>query len=238
MGKVITYNNRLVNFKETTNSLWDGLLSYYKADGTSDDAIGTNDGTLTYGATYGTGIINQGFSLDGVNDYVNMGDTLNFDGSTPYSISMWVNLDSLSGVQMLISKQSIASSKVGYSIFYYNGRFDSILANNRTSNNIYVRAGTTTPSINTWYNIVLTYDGSKNASGISFNINSVDEVIVVENNLTGSISNSIDFNIGARNSSAQYTNGIIDEVGIWERVLTQSEITELYNSGIGKQYPN
>jgi len=73
---------------------------------------------------------------------------------------------------------------------------------------------------------------------MSFNINSVDEVVIVEDNLTGSISNSIDFNIGARNSATQYTNGIIDEVGIWDRVLTSTEITELYNSGVGKQYPN
>jgi hypothetical protein len=238
MGKIITYNNRLINFKKPTNPLWDDLKAYYKADNTSDDSKGTNNGVLTNGGTYGTGIINQGFSLDGVNDFVNMGDTLDFDGSTPFSISMWVYLDSLSGVRMLISKQSTASSKVGYSIFYYNGYFDCILANNRSSNNIYVKAFTTTPSINTWYNIVLTYDGSKNGSGITFNINSVDEVLVTEDNLTGSISNSIDFNIGARNSITQYTSGIIDEVGIWDRVLTPTEVTELYNSGVGKQYPN
>jgi uncharacterized protein (DUF1786 family) len=31
--------------------------------------------------------------------------------------------------------------------------------------------------------------------------------------------------------------GYIDEVGFWERVLTQPEITDLYNAGNGKPFP-
>jgi len=32
-------------------------------------------------------------------------------------------------------------------------------------------------------------------------------------------------------------DGVIDELGIWDRVLSASEVTELYNSGSGFQYP-
>ena len=32
-------------------------------------------------------------------------------------------------------------------------------------------------------------------------------------------------------------NGIIDEVGFWNRELTSSEVTDLYNSGAGLAYP-
>jgi hypothetical protein len=51
------------------------------------------------------------------------------------------------------------------------------------------------------------------------------------------------FRIGAYtnadNSTPSYFfNGKIDAFNAWNRVLTQSEITELYNSGNGKQYPN
>jgi hypothetical protein len=35
---------------------------------------------------------------------------------------------------------------------------------------------------------------------------------------------------------AHFTNGKIDEVNIWNKELSASEITELYNSGNGKQY--
>jgi hypothetical protein len=30
----------------------------------------------------------------------------------------------------------------------------------------------------------------------------------------------------------------LDAIGVWNRVLTATEVTELYNSGNGKQYPN
>ena len=32
-------------------------------------------------------------------------------------------------------------------------------------------------------------------------------------------------------------NGLIDEVGFWHKVLSQSEVTSLYNSGAGLAYP-
>ena len=54
------------------NPLWDGLQAYYTADNTPNDALGTYNGTLVNGATYGTGIISNGFSLDGVNDYISI----------------------------------------------------------------------------------------------------------------------------------------------------------------------
>jgi hypothetical protein len=37
---------------------------------------------------------------------------------------------------------------------------------------------------------------------------------------------------------AQFLNGKIDETYIWNKVLSDSEVTELYNSSNGKQYPN
>jgi hypothetical protein len=42
--------------------------------------------------------------------------------------------------------------------------------------------------------------------------------------------------IGTRANGSYPFAGVIDEVGIWDRVLTASEVTELYNAGAGKQY--
>jgi hypothetical protein len=54
--------------------------------------------------------------------------------------------------------------------------------------------------------------------------------------------NNCPFRIGSYTSADNTTpsalfNGQIDAFNAWNRVLTQSEITELYNSGNGKQYP-
>jgi len=47
------------------------------------------------------------------------------------------------------------------------------------------------------------------------------------------------FKYGVSSVSEYQANGNkIDAVNVWQKELTQSEITELYNSGNGKQYPN
>jgi hypothetical protein len=42
---------------------------------------------------------------------------------------------------------------------------------------------------------------------------------------------------GNSNSNIAYFNGSIDEVGVWSRALTAAEVTSLYSSGAGNQYP-
>jgi len=45
-----------------------------------------------------------------------------------------------------------------------------------------------------------------------------------------------EFQIGSIENSS-YWSGLIDEIGIWSRVLTADEITALYNEGTGITYP-
>jgi hypothetical protein len=50
------------------------------------------------------------------------------------------------------------------------------------------------------------------------------------------VTGASDFNIGRRQAGDFYTDGLIDQVGIWKRKLTSDEITYLYNSGNGRSY--
>jgi hypothetical protein len=64
---------------------------------------------------------------------------------------------------------------------------------------------------------------------------------VVAGTLTGSVPASIfnssePFIIGRYDNDA-YADGQIDEVGIWSRALSSTEVTKLYNGGAGLQYP-
>ncbi len=217
------------------NPLWNGLQAYYTADNTPNDALGTYNGTLVNGATYGTGIINNGFSLDGVNDYVDFGNNLDFDGTSAFSISCWVKSNALATVS-IVSKMS--SGTVGYDLHVVGGKIRLALINSFTINNIIAQGGTAL-STGVWYNIVATYDGSQDISGVSISINGVAETITtIYNNLSLSISNAGILSVGSRNGASLFLNAIVDEVGIWNRELLASEVTELYNSGAALQYPN
>jgi hypothetical protein len=56
------------------------------------------------------------------------------------------------------------------------------------------------------------------------------DVTVISDNLTGSITNSGNFFIG-RNISSNFYDGFIDEFSVWDKELSGSEVTEIYNSG-------
>ena len=221
------------------NPLWDGLQAYYTADNTGNDALGTYNGTLTNGATYGTGIINQGFSFDGVNDTVDFGNNLDFDGSTPFSVSCWINTNNVTSSNVPLAKAQNLAPFTGYwFLITSTGNLRFILSNDLNSPNWLAIENSTTLSTSTWYHCVMTYDGSKSSTGLKVYVdNALNTQNVISNTLTGSTSNSINFKLGARNNGFFY-NGLIDEVGVWNRELSSSEVTELYNSGAAKQYPN
>ena len=223
-------NGALFNNNST---LWNGLLAYYKGDGTANDALGTYNGTLVNGATYGVGKIGQGFSLDGVNDYVNMGNVLDFNGLTPFSFSFWINPTNLSN-KAFIGKWT---GNRGYLFFLVDGKLRIAL-----SNNVYtdlLRVETVSLLSLGMQNIVVTYDGSRTPSGIIITINNaILTHTTLNNTLVSSISTAANLTIGVAPSGLNYYGGISDEIGVWNRVLTVAEKTELYNSGAGKQYPN
>ena len=223
----------------TPSTLWDSLLAYYTADNTPNDALGTYNGTLVNGATYGTGKINNGFSLDGVNDYVDLGNNFAFDGSTPFSISCWIYPSTVSGARTIFSKQSIsAPSYPGYQLQILNGNVRFVMYSDFNTSDYLLKKRALTLSINTWYNITLTYDGSKNTSGVKIYINGSDgtyneNINTMTNNIT---SNTLKACIRSGNGQSYFFGGVIDETPIWNRELTPTEVTELYNAGLGLQY--
>ena len=222
------------------SSLWNNLLAYYTADNTANDAKGTYNGTLTNGTTYSTGKIGSGFSLDGINDYVELGDVMDL-GLNSRSFSIWFKASSSTGT--LFSK-SVAGPG--------SGRFSGFLSGNKLGLFFNGGAGdheirtTNTVNLNTWYNAVFIIDRNDK---LKIYLNGVlQDVSITQgqwyagtNNLISYLSinydNSFPFRIGSYNGGFMTLfSGLLDEFGIWNRVLTDAEITELYNGGAGKQY--
>jgi len=217
--------------------LWNDLLAYYTADNTPNDSLGTYNGTLLNGATYGTGIINNGFSFDGVNDTVDMGNNLDFDGSTPFSISFWLNANNVTSFNVPLGKAfNIAPFNGYWFLITSSGNITFYLSNDLNAPDYLAIENSATLSTSTWYHVVATYDGSKDSSGLKVYVdNALNTQTVISNTLTGSISNTRPFRLGARDTGV-YFGGGVDEVSVFNRELTASEVTELYNSGAGLQY--
>ena len=216
--------------------------NFYKP--TTNDALGTNNGTAQGGLTYGVGKVGTAFQFNGTNAYVSMGDVMDV-GTSSWSYSFWFNTPNAAPNQMVFSK-SLAGSSIGrvWSSVENNRVFFNFQAD--SSNIITIQMAASNITNNTWYHVVLVLDRTDK---LKMYINGGLYPVTVggTNNLIPYASTNYNtthpFRIGSYTSSDNTTpiiffNGKIDAFNAWNRVLTQSEVTELYNSGNGKQYPN
>jgi len=200
-----------------------GLISYYSLEHNAKDSVGSNDGTIT-GATSIGGKIASGYDFNGSSDYITL-PTMN-DGS--FSISMWINADSITANRRVFDMKE-ASQNRGIRA-YFNGTslvtnvYDDTTSSSVTTTGITTSAG--------WQHLVIT----SNSTG--------DLIVYIDNTNKGTDSTGGAMvaptdgkllYICQSGSSGDYFDGLMDEVGIWNRALSSTEVTSLYNSGDGMQ---
>lgn len=198
------------------NMMPTGFADLYPCESTCTDLLGTR----TYGPngnfTYANGKVGRGWKFNGSNTYLtNNASSL----AVPWTLSLWVNRQnapSLSagllsdGTRSIKLEQYNATRQVGMTVF---GVGD-------------YNFGYATP-LNTWTHLVLV----GTSTGTSLYANGT---------LVGSLTNSMplprsyfgaDFLTGT--GVLDYMSGTVDEVIIFNRALTTTEISTLYNGGTG-----
>ncbi|MFQ6119614.1 MAG: fibronectin type III domain-containing protein, partial [Methanosarcinales archaeon] len=72
------------------------LVSWWPGDGDANDIIDGNDGTLQNGVTFAAGQVGQAFSLDGIDDFVDLGNASNLHVSAgDFTVDAWVFFNTL-----------------------------------------------------------------------------------------------------------------------------------------------
>jgi len=229
-----------------------GLISYWRAEGNADDEMDANHGAAFGGLTYGAGPVGQAFSLDGADDFVEAaGDgSLNLGGDA-LTISAWVFFDSLpSDAGVPVGSKWDWASYPNHTSSYNLVADNSPAAGGRQTRFIvltvppgeeYVPPGVwyehndTSPkrdlSLDTWYHLAGTYDGSH----IKLYVNGVE---VASEAATGNLVQfpSTPFMIGREKTSTYtYLDGMVDEVTVYGRALSASEVIQQYTSGLSGQ---
>ena len=229
-------------------ALIDNLISYWKLDetsGTRADSHGSND--LTDNNTVGsaTGIINNGADFESTNsEFLSITDAAQSGldlgaGGTDFSISFWFNAESLpsSGqYRTWFWKWVGGTNNRQYVIDLTNasGTYkSSILLSSTGSAGAYSSEVnfSTSFSTATWYHFVYVYDAS--AGELKAYVNASLEVTHT-GTPTSIFDGNGDFKVGAGQG---YIDGVLDEVGVWDRTLDTTEISSLYNGGSALAYP-
>lgn len=207
------------------------LVAAYNADGSANDFKGYANGTLTNGAT-ATGTPKVGtysFSLDGVNDYVSLGSD-KFDFTGDFSVAFWMNTPDASAVKCIMSNYSYVGTGRGWHIFQSANAILFTFYNAGTQYQLYTGS---VLSNNTWVFVVCTFSST---AGKKIYINgslSISDAVTNTPNYSTALSI-----IGAVDvEGVKYNNyyGYLDAIPIYNRTLSSTDVTTLYNSGNGLQ---
>ena len=225
------------------DTLDDGLMGYWNFDegqgSVAYDLSGGGHDASIYGAVFtDDGISGSALSFDGVNDYVNTFLDVSWSDQLSSTISLWINPQSSTEFQGLLGKGAAG----GYGSMNWEW---GITQDDNTSFvfqyfDIYGRGEITSvvpiTSLNQWHNFIITYNASSHQARFYLNgefIESITNADPLQDRTTPML-------IGhayRTQGNNYYYNGLIDEVRVYNRPISESEARSLYlqPSGTGKQ---
>src|SRR3989339_1810844 len=212
--------SNIVNLK-TTSDKPSGEWKFEENTGTTagDTSGNNNNGTLS-GSTlplWTTGKVGKGLQFDGLNSYVNIADSSSLDVTAGISLEAWVKsevTDQDGATRRIMDKgatYALGASDKAYIKIFIGGAASS------------AEKVWTTGDANVWHHIVGTYNGT---------VLKLYQDGVLQNQV--SVSGVIDTNtnpvqIGRQSATAGRFKGIIDEVKIYNRALTDAEVANHYH---------
>lgn len=224
------------------SSLLNSLVAYWtlneQSDGsgavTRNDSVGSNHLTDTNTTPSAAGKVGNGANCQaGNSEYLTRADTADLSfADESVTLSLWVKYTTTGTTRRLLGKGTgvVAASQYAYVVQHAsNGATYWIVSDGTHTDSVNTAALNTS----TWYHIVMYYDADNDELGIIVN----DGTPVTKAFTYGLHDEAAAFYLGAGPGAVNPLDGILDEVGIWRRVLTASEITSLYNGGSGNAYP-
>ncbi len=215
-----------------------GLLAYYTFDEgsgtTAGDSSGSNTGTIAPGATWSGGKVGSGaLNFDGSNGKVTIAHNAALDNLGPLSISAWINPRSMGERDegMILGKYG-NGGEFRLEFKFAGGSNALMFARNYDGTPNILRQITANNAItmNTWQHVAVTWDGSGSSANIKIYVNGVETGYQSPLNGGGTMISDTDsdFTIGNQSTLIRAFDGSIDDVRLYNRVLSPQEISDIY----------
>jgi hypothetical protein len=210
-----------------------GLVGWWPFNGNANDESGNNNnGSINGGSLINdrNGLLNSALGLPSLGDNSTVSNVAPPFYNFGLSVSVWLKLPNQ------YNQSSLAVIKNG--VPYSNGFDVAIDQNNQAYglNNylvlFLVGNGTAVTFISNqselgqWSHLVSTYDGNS----IKIYLNGILKATQPFNLSLNCPNNDLIFGLWDNPTTPSVTNRNIDDIGIWNRALTQQEITDLYNA--------
>jgi hypothetical protein len=218
-------------------AIYTNLVSFFKLDNVAD-TVGSNTLTNTGSVTFSAGKVGNAASFGAANSSKKLSTGNDLGATGDYSISLWVKMLATPGTNALhpIASFSDAARHFENTLFYQDvsgTKYIGVNWNNTTSDDSIKYA--TTLGTTDWHHIAYSYNTTTKITRIFLNGNLVATGTGVANGASGYSDN---FELAYSGHFNKWGSMMIDEVGVWSRVITPTEVAGLYKCGLNQAtYP-
>ena len=207
----------------------DGMVSWWPGDGNANDIVGGNDGALTGG--FAQGKVRQGFSLDGSGDLVVVPPSTNLNITGDVTVDLWARRTLVGQRAVMVAKGlDVANAHSSYRLLFQAG--DSLEAGfERSDGPLFSLVGPRVTDSNFHHYAYVRNDDTHKLF--------MDGIVIASGDFIGSpgdtsglplVLGAIQDNTSATGFSGRF-GGVIDEVEIFNRALSNEETKAIYDAG-------
>jgi len=225
-----------------------GMISYWMLDDASgtnaEDSFDSDNGTLINGPAWITGMVNGGLSFDGTNDYV-ITTSNDLKTADDFTISLWFKADNTSYAHHLVWQGKNTGDGWGISgsgsepemhislgdSSNHGDKLSFFLGDSASNSNNFLYYDTSFSDKSNWHHVAAVVSNIGSNPKLDFYL---DGVLLGTDN-TANLNNvnrsnwNTNLTLGKPGTSARYFDGSMDEVAIFNRDLSASEVKELYD---------
>ncbi|CAG0929312.1 hypothetical protein TFLX_01247 [Thermoflexales bacterium] len=199
------------------------MVSWWPGDEDAIDLMGSNNGVTQNGVTFAPGMVRSAFQLDGVDDYVAVPDASSLQIANALTVDAWIKPSSLLQAYAPLVKKPGTGNNSGYALeFLFNNVTFWVYVNGTG----WVNSPWVPVPVGEWSHVAGVYDGSVVSLYVNGNLigspTSAPGSIVVPNG---------ELHIGHDPANTtRFYHGLIDEVELFNRALSASEIQAIYTA--------
>jgi hypothetical protein len=208
-----------------------GLVGWWPFNGNANDESGNGNNGTNNGATLTAdrfGNANKAYSFDGVNDFIDLGVNPLINNLTQnYTFSFFLLKNDLNSSMVLgnIDPSIVGSWRI---LLRTTTNFESSFNNSPNWYSAYSNQNTIT--LNNWIHLVTVRDNSVIKIYVNGIINSVTNVGTLNPNTYPNAQTKLGKHWVNISNNFEYINGKLDDLGVWNRSLSDCEIADLYNA--------
>lgn len=155
---------------------------------------------------------------------IELGDIAPLNHDQPFSIAAWVNVPADFKDGTVIARMDDRSGLQGWDLFVYYGKFGAQLATAKPAAQIKITTKTKVVRGGKWQHVLVTYDGSGNASGFRIFVDSAMQASEISGTtLKGSAVAAVPLRVGQHETKKPFDSGKIQDVRIYQRKLSSAE---------------